>query len=173
MPNIPYDENNPPPNCLECYFYGETYSPTLHNHTYWYDYCKNLNRHFAKMHIILRGEFRKLSNHDVDDLKKTIPYECPYFDKSKAFWEMYWVTTYTAEYFVELCSMYPQNYKDNYVYSLEQNILVCQSGISTDLNLHYLICEEKNREWFVTTFGGDAVLVSERNPEDFPDFKDF
>ena len=160
-----YSIQDPPPSCMECEWHGRTFSPTTHCHTYWYDYCKLIRRYFAKMHIVLRGEYRILAKHDEDDLRgPVLPYECPYFDISKVFWEMYGRIQMNVEYFVIECSNHWQDYKGWYVYTLTDNIAYLKEEIPDEVGLNYLPVATKDVSWFIQNFGVKEVLLSDTDP---------
>ena len=163
-----YTKDNPPPSCIECEWHGRTYSLSTGCHTYWYDKCDNINRHFAKMHIVLRGEYRSLSKHDEDDLKGSVlPYECPYFDASKVFWEMYGRIRMDYEMFIYECATHGPDYYNYYVYALTDVILMLQSEIPLYFNLHYQQVATRDEPDFIKEFGEDTLVLSDISPYDW------
>ena len=168
MDKYGYTKSNPPSTCIDCKWHGRTYSPSTHCHSYWYDLCKYINRYFAKMHIILRGEYRSLAKHDEGDLMTgVLPYECPYFDSSRIFWDMYGIIKMQVETFIFECATHYMDYKGWYVYSLKDNIDLLMREIPDFVDLHYIYVDQKDIAWFTSNYGDGVVLLSDTNPADY------
>lgn len=160
-------EDDKPKNCLECKWHKQTWSPLIDCHTYWYDNCEYLRRYFAELHIVLRGEYRSLSKHDEEDIEKTFPYECPYYDGIRAFWEMFGRIQMDWEIFIYECAMHPERYYGFYVYTLVDNIVKLTEEIPATFDLHYIQVEYDDVGWFIENFGDRSVLLSDVEPNDF------
>ena len=156
-----------PKNCLECEWHKKTYSPLIDCHTYWYDRCDYLRQYFSQLHIILRGEFRSLAKHDEDDIAHTFPYECPYYNGLRAFWEIYGRTKMDWETFVYECAMHPDTYYGYYVYAFVDVILILVEEIPATFGLHYIQVTYDDTAWFEENFGERAVLLSDVEPTDW------
>lgn len=164
-----YSKDDPPKSCMKCEWHQVTYEPADNwfngmRHTLYYDYCGNTKQYFAKMHIILRGEYRQLKKHDEDDLDKHLPYECPFFNMDRVFWEMGSVIPMDWEMFIYECAMHPFDYINHWVYALPDVVSYLKSEIPPSLGLIYLEVEPNDRQWFIETFGDRTVLISDVNP---------
>lgn len=167
MEDYGYSKENPPKDCLQCEYHKHTYALSTGCHTYWHDFCEYINCYFAKMHIVLRGEFRRLKNHDEDDLKGHIPYECPFFSTDQIFWEHYGIIHMDYEIFIIECEDHPEEYKGKWIYSMPANIDYLMYEIPAWMGLHYLYVEEKDKEWFQRYYGLRTVLISPCSPADW------
>ena len=160
----PYSKDNPPKSCLMCDFHTRTYANTTGCHTYWHDSCGLIRMPFAKLHIFLHGEYRSLAKHDEGVLEDFFPYECPYFDPFRLFWESYGRIKMNFTVFIYECAMHPESYKNMYVYSLPATIDYISTEISDTLGLVYIKVSKADSSWFITTFGGMSVMLSYVNP---------
>ena len=167
-----YSKENPPHSCMECAWNRITYEPaeqwykdpSLSFHTLYYDKCNNTNQYFGKMHIILRGEFRSLKKHDEDDLGRNLPYECPFFNMDRVFWERFGVIQMDWEMFIYECAMHPADYYGHWVYALPEIVQNLKAEIPPILGLIYIDVEVNDRSWFIETFGDRTVLITDQNP---------
>jgi len=164
-----YSKDNPPENCIACRWHEVTYAPSTGCHMYWYDYCRNIRRAFGKLHVILRGEYRNMGNHDEDDMIKSqaLPYECPFFSFTRVFWESYGRIKMDYEVFIFSCGSNPADWRGYYVYGLPEYISICTREISSTVQLHYLYVTSSDRSWFITSFGERSVLASAVSPTDW------
>ena len=147
-----YSKYNPPKSCMDCEWHVLTYSPTYKCHTMHSDYCGTMKMNFAKMHIVLLGEFRSMSKHDEDDLRKHLPYECPYFNTEHVFWEMYGRIKMDRDTLIYECAVHYKDYEGWYVYSIPENIDYLVREIPEFIGLKYLYVEEDDYEWFLSNF---------------------
>ena len=155
---------DPPESCLLCDWHTYTYSPTTGGRTLWYDYCSYLKMSFGKMHIILRGEYRYLSKHDEEDLEENLPYECPFFDASRVFWEMPQVVKMQADVFLVEVWTHTTEYMGYYIYGLREVIDDLANNIPKSVGLYYLYVPTKDVAWFIKNFGEKSVLISAEDP---------
>ena len=153
-----------PKNCMECEWHNRTFSPLLGYHTYWSDWCEYLRHYFSQLHIILLGEFRALSQHDEEDLEHTFPYECPYYNGIRAFWEIYGRIKMDWEIFIYECAMHPDMYYGFYVYALAETLLILVNEIPSIFDLKYIQVAYEDIAWFKENFGERSVLLSMEEP---------
>jgi len=157
-----YTVDDPPPSCIECDYYTVTYSVAhAFRRTLFYDKCGFLNRYFAKMHIILRGEYRSLSKHDRDDLSKHLPYECPFFNSDRTYWEEYGHIKMGKDFFIYEMEDHGIYYKGWTVYSLQSINDELKQTIPEFYELNYIDVKPDDEIWFIETFGEDIVLLTE------------
>ena len=162
-----YSIDNPPKSCMECYWHTLTYIPSKFVRSLHYDSCGLLQKYFSELHIILLGEFRTLSKHDEDDLSKHLPYECPFFDSSHLFWELYGIIHMQVKTFVYECLNHFGDYQNYYVYSLPVNIDYLSRELPPTLGLHYIYVSNRDHDWFMANYGATEVLISKTSPDDW------
>ena len=156
-----YSKANPPSSCVECHHYEITYSPAHPDRrTLFYDKCGLLNCYFAKMHIVLRGEYRPLSKHDRDDLSKALPYECPFYSAARSYWESPGVIKMGKDWFIYEMETHGDNYKGWYIYALKTVNNELKDIIPDYYELTYLDVLPEDEDWFIETFGEQEIIAS-------------